>query len=108
MILGKDVTMVMFSSSPPPLCRSVAVCISTLKMGGKEMMFPYHYEAHSAGYVCLKTTQIPSLWIFGSCHGLGDMCQTEVIAEHEITLPRSPCALLCYLSWDKATWPVSW
>lgn len=37
MMLGKDVTMVMFSSSPPPLCRSsVAVCISTLKMGGQK------------------------------------------------------------------------
>lgn len=39
MMLGKDVTMVMFSSSPPPLCRSVAVCIATLKMGGQEECF---------------------------------------------------------------------
>lgn len=39
MMLRKDVTMVMFSSSPPPLCRSVAVCIATLKMGGQEGCF---------------------------------------------------------------------
>lgn len=39
MMLGKDVTMVMFSSSPLPLCRSVAVCIATLKMGGQEECF---------------------------------------------------------------------
>lgn len=39
MMLGKDVAMVMFSSSPPPLCRSVAVCISTLKMGGQKGCF---------------------------------------------------------------------
>lgn len=65
-------------------------------------MFPYHHKAHSRGSACLRTTEIPSLWIFGSHQGLGGMCQTEVTPEHGMTLPRRPCALICHLSWDKA------
>lgn len=69
-------------------------------------MLPHPYGAQTAGSACLSETEILGLLIIGSHHTLGDMCQTEVIPEHDMKLPRRTCALIGCLSWDKVdlTW----
>lgn len=93
LMLGKDVTMVMFSSSPPPLCRSVAVCIATLKMGGQEGCFLITVRLILQLLLAWELHKSQA-WIFGSHHRLGDMCQAEVVSEHEMALPWRPCTLI--------------